>query len=109
MKKKMITALPFAVMLISIPVYRILDSLIFVDVFGCGCVPDTQSNMLNIAFNANDLRRLVFFLLAMVLSAWSIVLSRQFRKKYVRVIYCAFAIVFNILLAIWVVKNFLWA
>lgn len=109
MKKKLISILPFAIMPVFIPVYNILDSLIFVDVFGCGCVPDSQTNMLNIAFNANDLRLVIFSLLGIVLSIWSIVLSKLFRKKFVRVIYCAVAIAFNLLLAMWVVKNFMWA
>ena len=43
-----------------------------VEIFGCGCVPSTQANMLNIPFNANDLRMTVFSLLTIVLSIWSI-------------------------------------
>lgn len=109
MKKKWILALPFAIMPVFIPIYNILDSLVFVDVFGCGCVPDAQTNMLNIAFNANDLRRLVFFLLAIALSVWSIVLSKPFRKKYIRIICCVAVATVNLLLAVWVVKNFMWA
>lgn len=109
MKKKLISILPFAIMPVFIPVYNVLDSLIFVDVFGCGCVPEAQTNMLNIAFNANDLRRLVFFLLAIALMVWSIVLSKAFRKKYVRAIYCIVATVFNLLLALWAIKSFMWA
>ena len=54
MKKKISAALPFLIMPILIPVYRILDSLILVNIFGCGCVPSTQTNTLNIPFNAND-------------------------------------------------------
>lgn len=109
MKKKWILALPFAITPVFIPIYNILDSLIFVDIFGCGCVPDSQTNMLNIAFNANDLRRLVFFLLAIALPVWSIVLSKPFRKKYIRIIYCVAVAIVNLLLAVWVVKSFMWA
>lgn len=109
MKKKLMPVLPFAIMPVLIPIYNILDSLVFVDVFGCGCVPDSQTNMLNIAFNANDLRRLVFFLLAIALMVWSIVLSKTFRKKYIRVIYCVAVATVNLLLAVWVVKSFMWA
>ena len=109
MKKKLIPVLPFAIMPVFIPVYSILDSLIFVDVFGCGCVPDSQTNMLNIAFNANDLRVTVFFALAVLLFVWSAFIAKGFPKKVVRIIYCAAAIVLNLLLAAWVAKNFMWA
>jgi len=109
MKKKLIPVLPFAIMPVFIPVYNILDSLVFVDVFGCGCVPDAQTNMLNIAFNANDLRVTVFFALAVLLSVWSAFVSKKFQKKVVRIIYCVAVIVFNLLLAAWVAKNFMWA
>ena len=100
MKKKLIPVLSFIIMPVFIPIYNILDSLVFVDVFGCGCVPDAQTNMLNIAFNANDLRRLVFFLLGIALFVWSVVLSKSFRKKYVRVMYCIVVAAFNLLLAV---------
>jgi hypothetical protein len=72
MKKKIIALLPFAIMPIFIPIYMVLDNLILVEIFGCGCVPSTQANMLNIPFNANDLRMTVFSLLTIVLSIWSI-------------------------------------
>lgn len=109
MKKKLIPVLPFGIMPVFIPIYNILDSLVFVDVFGCGCVPDAQTNMLNIAFNANDLRKLVFSLLAIAMSVWSVVLSKTFRKKYLRIVYCVAVTVINLLLAAWVVKSFMWA
>ena len=109
MKKKLIPVLPLVIMPIFIPVYNILDSLLFVDVLGCGCVPDSQTNMLNIAFNANDLRVTVFFALAILLFVWSAFISKTFQKKAVRIIYCAVVIAFNLLLAAWVAKNFMWA
>ena len=109
MKKKWIVLLPFVIMPLLTPVYNILDHLVFVDVFGCGCVPETQTNMLNIAFNANDLRRTVFILLAVILSAWSVLLSKPMKSKILRIIYCVLAAAFNFLLAFWVIKSFLWA
>ena len=109
MKKKLIPVLPFVIMTVFIPVYNILDSLIFVDVFGCGCVPDSQTNMLNIAFNANDLRVTVFFALAILLSAWSAIIAKRFPKNVIKIIYCIAVLVLNLLLAAWVAKNFMWA
>ena len=46
MKKKIVLVLPFVIIPIFIPIYSILDSLILIDIFGCGCVPSTQTNML---------------------------------------------------------------
>ena len=68
MKKKLVAAVPFITIPILIPIYCILDSLILVDIFGCGCVPTTQTNTLNIPFNANDLRLTVFSVLTIVMT-----------------------------------------
>ena len=94
---------------IFIPIYSILDSLIFVDIFGCGCVPSTQTNMLNIPFNANDLRLLVFWVLTIGLSVWSIVIARTFKRKVAKIAYCIAAILLNVTLTMWIVKTFMWA
>ena len=108
MKKKWIPALPFLVMPVLIPIYWILDKLILVDVFGCGCVPSVQENMLGIPFNSNNLRLTVFAVLAIGLSIWSIILSKIFKKNLAKFLYCLAAIVMNALLALWVVKTFMW-
>lgn len=109
MKKKIIMALPFVIMPILIPIYNILDSLILVDIFGCGCVPSIQSNMLNIPFNANDLRLTMFSLLTIALFVWSIVIARTFKRKVSKIAYCIAAISLNVILVVWVVKTFMWA
>lgn len=109
MKKKILAVLPFAIMPVWIPIYNILDSVLFVDIFGCGCVPDTQTNMLNIAFNANDLRLTVFLLLGIGMSVWSAYIAKSFRNKAAKILYCAASTVFNLLLAMWVAKTFMWA
>lgn len=109
MKKKTIAVLPFITMPILIPIYYILDSLILVDIFGCGCVPSTKTNMLNIPFNANDLRLLVFWVLTIGLSVWSIVIARTIKRKVAKIAYCIAAILLNSILAMWVVETFMWA
>ena len=109
MKKKIIVALPFFTMPILIPIYSILDSLVLVDIFGCGCVPSTQSNMFNIPFNANDLRLTVFSLLTIGLSMWSIITARTFKREIARIVYCIATVLLNVTLTMWVVKTFMWA
>lgn len=109
MKKKIIPILPFIIIPIFLPVYRILDSLFLVDIFGCGCVPSTQTNMLGIPFNANDLRVTVFAILALLLSLWGLRLSKTFRKKAVKIVYCATVLLANICFAIWAAKAYMWA
>jgi len=109
MKKKIIAVLPFITMPILIPIYYILDSLILVDIFGCGCVPSTQSNMFNIPFNANDLRLTVFSLLTIGLSMWSIITARTFKREIARIVYCIATVLLNVTLTMWVVKTFMWA
>ena len=109
MKKKIVAILPFIIMPIFIPIYIILDNLILVDIFGCGCVPSAQTNMLNIPYNANDLRLTVFSVLAIGMYVWSIMISKRFSSKITKLLYCLFAILLNVMLAIWVVKTFMWA
>lgn len=109
MKKKIIAALPFITIPILIPIYNILDSLILVDTFGCGCVPSTQTNMFNIPFNANDLRLIVFSSLTIGLSVWSIVIARNFKRITTKLSYCIAVILLNVTFTMWIVKTFMWA
>ena len=109
MKKKIVAILPFIIMPIFIPIYIILDNLIFVDIFGCGCVPSTQTNKLNIPYNANDLRLTVFSILTIGLSVWSFIISKTFIRKITKLLYCFAVIMLNVMLALWVVKTFMWA
>lgn len=109
MKKKLVAVVPFIIIPILIPVYCMLDSLILVDIFGCGCVPSTQTNMLNIPFNANDLRLTVFSVLTIEMAILSIVISKQFNSKITKCLYCFAATLLNVALTLWVVKAFMWA
>ena len=109
MKKKMDAVMPLILMPIIIPIYKILDNLILVDIFGCGCVPSTQSNMFNIPFNANDLRLTVFAVVTVVLSIWSIFISKTFQRKISKLLYCLAVILLNVMLTLWTVKAFMWA
>lgn len=109
MKKKIMALMPFIVIPILIPIYSVLDNLVFVEVFGCGCVPSAQTNMLNIPFNVNDLRLVVFSLATLALSAWSIFISKNFNKRAVQTAYCLLVVLINVVLTIWVVKTFMWA
>lgn len=108
MKKKISAALPFLIMPILIPVYRILDSLILVNIFGCGCVPSTQTNTLNIPFNANDLRMAVFLVMTIGLFIWSFAASKAFQKKAAKLLYGFLVLLWNVTLTVWAVKTFMW-
>ena len=109
MKKKIVRVLPFIIMPLLIPVYIVLDNLILVDIFGCGCVPSTQTNMLNISFNSNDLRLTVFTILTIGLSVWSIFIAKSFKRKKAKYLYIITAALLNVILTMWVVKAFMWA
>ena len=108
MKKKISAALPFLIMPILIPVYRILDSPILVNIFGCGCVPSTQTNTLNIPFNANDLRMAVFLVMTIGLFIWSFAASKAFQKKAAKLLYGFSVLLWNVTLTVWAVKTFMW-
>lgn len=109
MKKKILATLPVIIMPIFIPIYIILDNLILVDIFGCGCVPSTQTNMLNISFNANDLRVTVFSALTIGLFIWSVVIAKTFKRKIVKRVYCLTVILLDVILTLWVINAFMWA
>lgn len=109
MRKKWIAVLPFILMPVLIIPYQLLDSLLLVDIFGCGCVPYTQTNILNIPFNANDLRLTVFGILAVGMAVWSVFIAKRFQKRIMKWVYCLAVSLANVLLALWVVKTFMWA
>ena len=108
MKKKLVSILPFVILPISIPVYCILDNLLLVEIFGCGCVPSVQTNMLNIPFNANDLRQTVFSILTIGLSVWSMIIAKRFTKPYSKVLYPLAVALLNVALTLWIIKTCMW-
>lgn len=109
MKKKILAIVPFITMPVLVPIYNILDSLILADVFGCGCVPSTQTNLFNIPFNANDLRLTVFSVLTIGMAVLSAIISGAFPKRITKILYFSAAVLLNAALTMWVVKTFLWA
>ena len=109
MKRKLVAILPFVILPICIPLYCFFDNILFVEIFGCGCVPSAQTNMLNIPFNANDLRQTVFSILTIGLSVWSIIIAKRFSKKYLKVLYTLAVVFLNVVLSLWVIKAFMWA
>lgn len=109
MKKKILAIVPFITVPIFIPIYCFLDSLILVEIFGCGCVPSTQTNMLNIPFNANDLRLAVFSVLTIGMTILGITLSKSFQRKSAKTLYRIAVVLLNVILTMWVVKAFMWA
>ena len=109
MKTKFENIMPFLLLPIATPFYNILDKILLVDVFGCGCVPIAQTNMLNIPFNANDLRLTLYLLLTAGMFVWRLLRARYFQKKAAKIIYCGAVIVWNLLLTDWAVNAFMWA
>ncbi len=101
--------MPFLIILMVTPFYNVLDKILLVDVFGCGCVPIAQTNMLNIPYNANDLRLTVYLILTIGMFMWSILRARHFQRKSAKVIYSGAVIVWNLFLTEWIVKVFMWA
>ena len=101
--------MPFLIGPIFTPIYIVLDNLILVNIFGCGCVPSTHTNLLCIPFNANDLRLAVFSALTFGLFVWSIKISKEFNQKIARFAYCFAVIALNMILTIWISKTFMWA
>lgn len=108
MKKVIVRVLPYLIMLVVTPFYNILDSLVLVDVFGCGCVPGAQSNMFNIDYNANDLRLTVYSVITILMVVLGIRVSKDFEKKILRVVYCVGIFAVNAMLTVQIWKMFMW-
>ena len=106
--RKAILVIPYLVMFVLTPFYNILDSIVLVKVFGCGCVPEVQSNMFNIAFNANDLRMSVYGIIIVLMVILGIKFSKVFEKKWVKVTYVLSVFVFNLVLGFWICRAFAW-
>ena len=106
--KKALFVLPYLLIGFITPFYNILDSKIFVKIFGCGCVPIAQTNMLNIAFNANDLRRLVYTIISILMLLLGIKISKNFKSKSVRVIYNIPILIFNLLATYQICQLYMW-
>lgn len=79
--KKLKLLLPYFALVPVIPVYMLLDRNVFLKIFGCGCVPSAQSNMLNIPFNANDLRYVIYWILTALITLWAAKMSRHFNNR----------------------------
>lgn len=107
--KKVILSLPYLLMIFLTPIYNILDQKIFVEIFGCGCVPSAQTNMFNIDFNANDLRLIVYNILAIFITFLGLFLSRNIESKKLKIIYVLTILVFNSLLCIYNCQLYMWA
>ena len=106
--RKVLVVIPFLVMFLITPVYNILDSLVLVDVFGCGCVPIAQTNMFNIPYNANDLRWTVYGVLMVLMIVLGVWFSMCFKNKVIKVVYVLAVVVFNFALMCWICRAFMW-
>lgn len=106
--KKAIKVLPYLLMPFITPVYNFLDQKLFVKIFGCGCVPIAQTNMLNINFNANNLRRVVYSVITIAVFILGIFLSKNIENKKNKNIYLITIVVFNSLLALNICQMYMW-
>lgn len=107
-KKRVILTLPYFLMIFITPIYHMLDTKIFLKIFGCGCVPSTQTNMLNIDFNANNLRFMVYNIMAIVITVLGLFLSKKIDSKKLKVIYVLTIFITNILLAFKICRMYMW-
>lgn len=106
--RKIILSLPYLLMIFITPFYNLLDQKVLVKIFGCGCVPYTQTNMLNIDFNANDLRYVVYNIITVLLFILGILLSRKLDNKKLKVIYIVTILISNLLLAYKICQLYMW-
>ena len=107
-KRKRFMIVPYLVMPLITPFYNILDSKVFIEVFGCGCVPIAQTNMLNIPYNANDLRMALYSILAILMTTLGVFISKALGRKSDRIVYCASIFIINVVMMIEICSRFTW-
>ena len=107
-KKQFALTLPYLITILVMVIYGILDSYILVKVFGCGCVPSAQTNMLNIALNSNDLKAIVYGILVIAMCILSIFLSKNLESKLQKVVYVIGTLAFNCILAFQIYMVTMW-
>lgn len=100
--------LPFLILIFITPFYELLDQLLLVKIFGCGCVPSTQTNMLHIAFNANDLRLSIYCILNLIIILYSSKIIKTFKNKSSKNIYIISIFIFNIIIIYLINTIFMW-
>lgn len=100
--------LPYIIMIIFIPIYMMLDNAVFVKIFGCGCVPGAQTNILNIPFNANNLKVLVFGIFTIVMLMLQIYFTRNVQNTVIRAILCSTTFVLNLVIAFAICSLTMW-
>lgn len=106
--KKAKYILPYLILIFITPFYELLDKLLFLKVFGCGCVPETNKNMLGIGFNANDLRITCYFLLSIFIFWYSFKLSKGFKRKDEKIVYGVSTLIINLFVIYFINKIFMW-
>ena len=106
--KKAKYVLPYLILIFITPFYELLDKLLFLKVFGCGCVPETKKNMLGIGFNANDLRITFYFLLSIFIFWYSFKLSKDFKRKDEEIVYGVSTLIINLFVIYFINKIFIW-
>ena len=92
--------------------YALLNSKILLDWLGCGCPiikVDASGEMIQNSFNANDFTRIFWFVIAVVVTVLSWVLSKNIlKKKWVRAVYTAGMFVASIFVMYWFVRSMMW-
>ncbi len=106
--KKAVKWLPYLGMIFITPIYNYLDSRIFVDIFGCGCVPISQTNRFNIDFNANDLRMVAYNIIAILMFILGLFISKKFENKKSKIAYNICVLIFNLIIAYKIYTTYVW-
>jgi len=105
--KKNYLLLPYLLGIFILPLYNYLDKKFFLNIFGCGCVPISQTNMLNIPYNANDLRLTVYLVLSVILTIVSIIFSKTLEDD--KILYVISVLIVNLIITFVTWKMFMWA
>lgn len=100
--------IPYFVILIVTPLYNLLDTTIFVKVFGCGCVPYIKQNMLSIPMNANHLRFFILILLTILSTLFGVKISKHWKETSSKFLYYLSIIFINLILTLIICKIYLW-
>ena len=92
--------------------YGLLNSAVLVDWLGCGCPivkVDESGEMIYNSFNANDFTRIFWFVIAMIVTVLSWLLSKNIlKKKWVRAMYTVGMLAVSLVVMCWFVRSMMW-
>ena len=109
LKNIIILLLPLLLFAVLVVPYGYLNSVYFVDIFGCGCPQiDENGNMVENTFNANDVTAIFWFCVTVVVTVLSGFLSVRLPKLWMRIVYTVAMFGISLAITYSLIQSMMW-